>query len=163
MKKAKFRNIILLTATLLTAVFNYGFTQDENDDFQAGKGYHKMHDMLNLTEDQENKIKDLKISYMKDRLALKNQLDELKAKQKSLTTADNADMKAIYANIDEMTTVKNKLMKAKAKHIQEVRSILTEEQRVIFDSHQSMKKHGKNHKKMEMQGGMHQKGIHKGF
>ena len=53
---------------------------------------------------------------------------------KTLTTAEQADMKAINKVIDSKTDVLAKMMKLKAENHQKVRAILTEEQRVIFDT-----------------------------
>src|ERR1035437_6857741 len=75
----------------------------------------------NLTDEQKAKIKDLHVAHYKETKPLRNQLGELKAKQKTLATADNPDMKAINANIDEITKVMNQLMKSKAAFRQQVR------------------------------------------
>lgn len=120
-------------------------------------GCNKMHQMLDLTEEQQGKIEELKTAQMKEMLQLKNQLNELKAKQQTLKSAENADMKAINANIDEITSVKNKMMKQKAKHHQDVRALLTEDQRVKFDSHRFGKGHGCDYGFMHGQKGHYSK------
>jgi Spy/CpxP family protein refolding chaperone len=61
-------------------------------------------------------------------------MEELRAKEHTLATSEKPDMKAINANIDEMTKVQNQLMKAMASHRQDIRSLLTEEQKIRFDS-----------------------------
>jgi Spy/CpxP family protein refolding chaperone len=73
----------------------------------------------------------------------------LKARQKTLTTADNTDMKAINANIDEITKIQNQLMKKSVAMKQQFRSLLNDEQKVWYDS-RSMKKgqqRGMEHKR----------------
>ena len=89
----------------------------------------------NLTEDQQKKIADLRVTHQKEMLALRNQMGELKAKQNTLSTADKPDMKAINANIDEITKLQNQILKNAAEHKQQVRSLLTDEQRLWFDTH----------------------------
>ena len=89
----------------------------------------------NLTEDQQKKIGDLRVAHQKEMMAFHNQMGELKAKQKTLTTADKPDMKAINANIDEITKLQNQMMKKAAEHRQQVRNLLTDEQKLWFDSH----------------------------
>ena len=91
--------------------------------------------LKNFLKNKGNKIKDLHFQLARASEPLKNRLVELKAHQRTLTTADNADMKAIEANIDEITKVENQLMKLKANNRQQIRAILTPEQRLAFDQH----------------------------
>jgi Spy/CpxP family protein refolding chaperone len=86
-----------------------------------------------LSEEQAKKIEALHISFQKEMLSLKNQMAELKAHKRTLSTTDKVDMKAIYANIDAITQVQNQIMKKGEDHRQQVRSILTDEQRLRFD------------------------------
>ena len=67
-----------------------------------------------LTTEQSAKLKEMKMAHYKEVQPVKNQLQELRAKQHTLTTAEKADMKAINANIDEITKLENTLMKARA-------------------------------------------------
>lgn len=88
----------------------------------------------NLTEDQRSQIRELRLNFLKEIQPLRNQLGELKARQKTLTTAIKPDMKAIDTNIDEVTKVQNQLMKKNAEVHQQVRAVLNDEQRLWFDS-----------------------------
>ncbi len=89
---------------------------------------------LNLSDEQKTKIEDLKLEHQKKMLPLRNQLNEKMAKMKTLETAFPADMKAIDALIDEMSGVRTQMAKERAAMHQEVRKILTEEQRIKFDT-----------------------------
>jgi len=89
---------------------------------------------LDLSEDQQQNFKKLHLNMQKEALQLNNQLNENKAKMRTLTTADKADMKAINNLIDESAEVQADLQKKRAANHQEVRTMLTEEQRIIFDS-----------------------------
>jgi Spy/CpxP family protein refolding chaperone len=92
------------------------------------------HGIPNLTDEQSKKVEALHLSLKKEMLPLENQMGELKAKQQTLTTAEKADMKAINANIDAITALQNQMMKKRAENRQQIRSILTDEQRIEFDS-----------------------------
>ncbi|MBC8146401.1 MAG: Spy/CpxP family protein refolding chaperone, partial [Bacteroidetes bacterium] len=92
-----------------------------------------------LTEEQQKKIKELHLKQMKGMLPLQNELKEKQAHLKTLTTKDKVDMTAVNATIDEIAVLKAKMMKQKAAHQQEVRNLLTEEQRLIFDTKPNMK------------------------
>jgi len=86
-----------------------------------------------FTEEQKEAVKKIRLETTKEVKPLKNKLRELQAHQQTLATADNADMKAIYKNIDKMSDVKAKMAKIMAKQQQDVRSLLTEEQRLKID------------------------------
>ena len=138
----------LVSATLI-ALMLFGtctlYAQHDGPSFHKDCG-------LKLTEEQKAKIKDIHTASYKEIKALQNQMGELKAKQRTLTTADKADMNAINANIDEITKVQNKMMKIRAANHQQVRNLLTDEQKMIFDS-EKMQKHSK--KQMRMHGEDH--------
>jgi len=103
---------------------------------------------LNLTEAQQAKITDLRLKHQKKKLQIRNLIDEKRARLQTLRLADNFDQKAINKIIDDMTKLKAKNMKQGIAHQQEVRTLLTEEQRMIFD--------------LQKQNRRHNKGIHRG-
>ena len=88
---------------------------------------------LGLTDEQKEAMKKIRMETAKEVKPLKDELRELEAHQQTLATADNADLKAIYKNIDRMGDVKTKMAKIMAKQRQDVRSLLTEEQRLKMD------------------------------
>ena len=88
-----------------------------------------------LTEDQEEQIQTLRTDHLKAILPMRNELAEMNARLQTLSTADNVDMSQINGLIEEMGALKMQMMKAGAAHRQEIRKLLTDEQRVVFDSH----------------------------
>lgn len=104
----------------------------------------KMHQsgIPNLTPDQEIKIKEFRTAFQKELQPLRNQMGELKARQKTLTTVDKPDTKAINSNIDEITKLQNQMMKATVNHRLQIRSILNDEQKLFFDTHGKAKNRG---------------------
>lgn len=88
---------------------------------------------LGLTDEQKEAMKKIRLETAKEVKPLKDQLRELQAHQQTLATSENADMKAIYKNIDKMSGVKAEIAKIIAKQRQEVRSLLTDEQRLKMD------------------------------
>jgi Spy/CpxP family protein refolding chaperone len=127
-------------------------------EFHRGQG--QRGGIPNLTDEQKAKIKDLHLATYKETKPLRNQLGELKAKQRTLTTADKPDMNAINANIDEITKVANQLMKSRAAFRQKVRALLTDEQKMWFDSHPMHRGHG-HMRGHQMGGPNHQEGFKK--
>ena len=93
----------------------------------------KTHGIAGLSEDQKAQIHKLRISHLKDVQALRNQVRENRAHFKTLMTSENPDMNAINKNIDEFGGIRSQLMKKQAAHIQDIRKLLNDEQRLIFD------------------------------
>jgi len=104
-----------------------------------------------FTEEQKVTMKEQHLVTAKKIKPLKNELRELQAHQKTLTTADQADLKAINKNIDIMSETKSEIAKIMAAQHQQIRSILTEEQLIKFDI--MKEKRGKKQGHRNMRGG----------
>ena len=64
---------------------------------------------------------------------------ELKAKERALLLEDEVDMKALNSVIDDQTDLNNRIRKQRAEHRVSVRSLLTDEQRMIADQRRSFR------------------------
>ncbi len=124
MKTKRFISATIIALMLFGTVSIFAQPKHEN-----GKG-----EGIKFTDDQKAKIKEIRMASYKEKNALRNQMGELKAKQRTLTTADKPDMNAINANIDEISKVQNKMMKMEASKHQQIRGLLTDEQKMMFDS-----------------------------
>ena len=102
----------------------------DDEDFFSGR----MLNALDLTDEQTSQLKELRTKFMKEVLPLRNELQEKHAQLRTLSTGDNVDMNKVNQTIDQIGAITTKLMKQRAAHRQEVRKILTEDQRVKFDS-----------------------------
>lgn len=89
--------------------------------------------MPNLTEEQRDQMKELRLGFLEDLKPLRNQMGELKAEYRSMTTADDVDMKDVNENIDEQADLMASIKKLHASHQQAVRQVLTDEQKLFFD------------------------------
>lgn len=144
MKTQKIKKVsVIIIAVLMIAGSNLYAQQGRN---YARQGQNMDQKQLcqmipNLTEDQESKIESLRLENMKEMTAFRNQVNELMAKKQTFMTSENSDSKEINAVIDQMTDIHNKMMKASAKHHQDVRNLLTDDQKIIFDS-RPMRGHG---------------------
>lgn len=99
----------------------------------SGPGFY-CKNIPDLTEDQQGKIDALRTAHLKEMQAYRNQLDEKRAHLQTLRTADKADMNAIDKTIDEMGAIRTKMMKDREQHFQDVRNLLTDDQKVYFDN-----------------------------
>ena len=86
-----------------------------------------------LKQEQKDKIITLHTTLLKEILPLENQILEKEAHLRTLTTAEKTDMKAINKTIDEISALRGNIQKKRMKFLMDSRSLLTEDQRVIFD------------------------------
>ena len=127
----------------LIAIFAFSTTtfaqRGQVDNRMNRKQMMKKHQSLNndresfFTDEQKEQVKQLRLETAKKVKPLKNELNELMAHQKTLTTAEDVKLKAIHSNIEEMSELKTEIAKILATQHQEIRSLLTEEQLLKFD------------------------------
>ena len=87
----------------------------------------------NLTKEQSESIKKFQFNLAQAKFPLENNLREKEARLQTVSTVKIPDMKAIEKQIDEIGAVKVQLAKLQATHDQEIRKVLDDEQRLIFD------------------------------
>ena len=162
MKKTKFNVIIMLAIIFASFVSTQTMAQGQCPQHGKegmmegmGKGDKDMAFIKDLTPEQQKQISTLKLNLIKDRMALQNLIDEKKAHLKTISTGDNVDMAAVNKTVEELFALKGEMVKKHIAFQQEVRKLLTPEQRVIFDIHA-----GKGHGRGERMGeGCQMKGM----
>jgi Spy/CpxP family protein refolding chaperone len=113
-----------------------------------GKGYgphHMMHDghgghhkpawKESLTKAQKDKLRKMKVDFLKVKYPLKARMKTIKLELAVLATADVPDQKAIDAKIDALLVLKKEMLQASYAHKIAVRKELTSEQKVLYDKH----------------------------
>jgi Spy/CpxP family protein refolding chaperone len=123
-----------ITAVMAQQRVNGSKGDVQRDQFQKRDGSGMAMAIPDLTEEQQGKIKELHMDLMKESLPIRNQIGENSAKMRTLETAETPDMKVIEKLIDESAKLEASLEKKRAANHQEIRKLLTDEQRVIFDS-----------------------------
>lgn len=109
---------------------------------------------LNLTDAQKEAFKQSMLAVQKQLQPLRNELGEAQAHQKTLTTAEKPDLNAINKNIEKIGALKIEMAKIQAKHRLEMRSQLTDEQRLKFDHFKGKMMQERGHKGMKHGMGM---------
>ncbi len=142
MKTMKSKLMIVLLILLSGTMFNTAlFAQCKNHpmgntevtkDAPMPKGCCNVPD---LTPDQQKQIDALHLNLVKETLSIKNQIAEKDAHLTTLSTGDNVDLTAVNKTIDEMFALKAELMKKHEAFQQDVRKLLTADQKVLFDMH----------------------------
>lgn len=143
------KTILFTTALIYSLSILSAQPRNANRNFQKpGQGFQgKSPIALSLTDEQKEQLKDLRLQHIKNTLEIKNELGVLVAEYKGLTTGDNQSLKEIDKNIDERQSLRSDLMKMNSGNRLEVRGLLTEEQKIIFDSRKSNRKHFKGNQK----------------
>jgi len=131
---------------VITALFIFltagVFAQPGNMSPNNKKGQGTFMNIPDLTDAQQTQLKEMRTAHMKEMMPLRNELKERNAHLQTLQTADKPNMNEIYAEIDKIGTIKTNMAKKHADFRQEVRKILTDDQRIYYDMHA-----GQMHKK----------------
>lgn len=98
-------------------------------------------DRLQLTDEQTTKMEALRIDFHKLAQPMENQLGEKRAALRSLTTVENPDRKKVETLVTEIGKLENSLMLARVNHKLDVRALLDDRQKVIFDQKEPMMAH----------------------
>ena len=106
-----------------------------------GENHHKGMLGLDLSDEQKEQMKDLRVAFMADTKDEKNALNEKRAKLRTLTTVDKVNANAVNGLVDEMASIRATITKKRLANMQKVRSILTEEQRTMFDAKSGKMRH----------------------
>ena len=136
-KTVKRMTMVLLVITPLMVVLAFAQARQPGHERTAGmnRGEERSERMIpDMTEEQKEEMKQLRLKSMEESLPLRNQLNENKARYRTLSTATNVDMRAINKLVDESGKIETELKKKAAANHQQIRMLLTDEQRVIFDS-----------------------------
>lgn len=139
MKSGKFKSVIVFA--LLSALFVINATAQPRGDFRKQNKPSRQACLMipDLTEEQESQINALHTEQLKERTQHRAQMDELRAKKRPLMLEDSPDMAEVENIIDKKAELRGEHMKSKANHRQNVREILTEEQRIYYDSRPGLK------------------------
>ena len=130
--------VLLIAAMIIIPMSVYG--QSSKSEPCQGKGPCQCEQgpkpmIPDLTDKQKEQLKDLRVEHMKEIQPIMNEIGELKAKLQTLQTAESPNMNEIYKLIEAIGQQHTEIMKLKAAHVQEMRKLLTAEQRVFFDTH----------------------------
>jgi len=99
---------------------------------QPARQFNRKGCKANFSDEQKVQMQEVRIKHASATKDLRNELNELKAHQKTLITADQPNKSEVYANIDKMTAVKKQLMQDRFNMRLEVQSFLTDDQKVMM-------------------------------
>ena len=86
-----------------------------------------------LTDDQKEQIKSIKLEGMKEIQPLENKIGEKEARLKTLTTEEPINYKEVDVTINEIYDLKATILQKQIRSRQKIKELLTEDQKIIFD------------------------------
>jgi len=127
---------LFLMASLMVTSLNAQFSRQGGRGSGAyGHGNAQMSAQfsLDLTAEQQEAMKTLRADNYKTMKPLKNSMQELKARERTLMSEESVDMKSVNRVIDEQTDLMNKMRKIQVTHKVGVKEILTDEQEMRLE------------------------------
>lgn len=95
---------------------------------------HRVMTLPGLTDEQREQIRQLHLDNQEAVLPLQNELGELRARLNTLSSAADASSGDVSQAADRIGAIQAEIIKRKMETHRKVRDVLTEEQRVVFDT-----------------------------
>lgn len=95
-----------------------------------------------LSPEQQEQIRKINLARLEKSSQHRVEMEEMAARKRSLLQVANPDMNAVNQVIDQMSAKRATWLKENVAHRQEIRNLLTEEQRIIYDSRPAMRRQG---------------------
>jgi len=111
------------------------YTEMGRGEYRPMLGRYHSFDYLDLNEEQQERIDQLYTDHLKKIDPVRDKLAEKQISLQNSRTADNVDMKSLNSLIEEVGDLHIELMKKREAYYQQIRTLLTDEQRAVFDSH----------------------------
>lgn len=120
---------------LFSVIFVLALLSDANAQKRRDmrQNYPRMQEQLNLTDQQENKLEDLRTSHQEKMIDLRAELDKARIENKRLRRSENINRNELLNQTKKMGEIKNKMAEARTNHYMDVYESLTDEQRKIWN------------------------------
>ena len=90
---------------------------------------------LDLSEEQQDQVKQLRLAHMKDVQPLKDEVKINRLKVNALLKNDDPDMKQIVSLVEADGKLLTQIQVKNIRYRISIRNLLTDEQKIIFDAH----------------------------
>lgn len=119
--------VMIITFTSVTA------QQTHKNGYGSPTNFQKECRIDNLSDVQKENLKTERVKFHKEIQAEKNKLGELLAKKRTVETTDPLNLKNLNKLLAEISTVKTSMAKKHLRHLQTIKSQLTDEQLITFE------------------------------
>lgn len=100
---------------------------------QGGDRQYFGQSVLDLTEEQQAKISKMRLEMQKEMTPLRSKVQTLRSEYKLMIIDEKISEADLKSKLDEISGLRKDMALKRAKHQRQVRSILTDEQKVKFD------------------------------
>jgi len=121
--------IFALIAVISTFLISQDLFAQEKIERQRERDKFQIHQKLNLTEEQQEKVDALRFGHQKEMIDLKANLEKRKLEMAELRSKGNYTREDFLNKVDEINSVKNKIALSLANHQMDVYQILDENQK----------------------------------
>jgi len=128
----------------LASVFT--FAQQEREDRRDHRRV-KLIEMLNLTEEQQTQIEEIRFTHQEKMIDLKADVEKKELGLKELQSTNNFSRKDYIAKVEEIISAENKIKLEQANHHMDVYELLDAEQKETWNKMKPMK--DRKHDKMK--------------
>ena len=94
----------------------------------------RLEEKLSLTEEQTKKLEELRFSHKSTTKGYRNDLDIRQAELKAAMSTDPVSEKKVNGLVSDINELKGNMFTARINHKLEVRALLDDKQKLIFDS-----------------------------
>lgn len=105
-----------------------GYGPGQGACMQPGDRAERMAAYLELTEEQQAQLTELRITHQKSMTPLRNEMNEIRARQRTLMSEEEVDLNAVNKNIDKQSALQAKMKKEAASHRVAMKDVLSDEQ-----------------------------------
>ena len=149
MKRTLIITALLSFLIVIAGAFTYAQRQKED---RKGNMHEKMIEKLNLTDQQQTQIKEIRFAHQEKMIDLKADVEKKKLGLKELQSTSNFSRGDYISKVEEIISAQNKIKLGKANHRMDVYELLDAEQQETWSKmklmkngkHNKMKKHHKN-------------------
>lgn len=120
---------LIVTMMSLLVVSFVADTSAQNRKFKRGDHGLRMIEKLNLTDDQQTKVDDLRIKHQKEMIDLRSDLEKAGLDLKELKNKKDFNRSDLLSQIEKMNNIKNKIALARANHHMDVYELLDDKQK----------------------------------
>jgi hypothetical protein len=124
---------ILSAINILAQGYSYGKGYGERDGFRNRE---RLHEKLNLSEEQKSKIEDLKIDHRRQMIELKSELEIKELELQELRIKGSYTRDEYITKVTELGEIRNRMNLAKANHQMDIYVLLDTSQKEIWNEMQ---------------------------
>lgn len=125
---------VLVLAAILGVFGMSSIIAQRGDCNKTGRQGQKGQFFADLSDTQKEEMKALHVKFTKENMPIKDEISILEAKLNKASKGDGVNVKEVNKLIDEISVLKADMMKKHFANKQEIRNLLTDEQKVMFDA-----------------------------